>query len=205
MTGKLLTLDQAYSKYLSALLWMFVATLGGMALGNAIPGMYMIAAIASLVLCIVMTFTKGTTKFVTTMLFSVAMGVTLEATLAMYQMDSIMLALGITLADVMICAYLAMRPGANYMGLGKILFFSLIGVIIYEIIGMFLALPAIHGIVIAIFTIYMLYDINKTKLLIDQYGDNVPSDLILHQAAQLYLDIINVFLRILRLLGKSRD
>ena len=205
MNGTLLTMDQAYSKYLKALLWMFLATIGGMALGNVMPGIYLIAAIASLVLCIVMAFSKGTTKFVTTMLFSVTMGVTLEATLSMYQMDSIMLALGITLADVMICAYLALRPGANFLGLGKILFFSLIGVIIYEIVGIFLSLPAVHGIVIAIFTCYMLYDINKTKLLIDEYGDNVPSDLVLHQAAQLYLDIINVFLRILRLLGKSRD
>ena len=65
MNGTLLTMDQAYSKYLKALLWMFLATIGGMALGNIMPGIYLIAAIASLVLCIVMAFSKGTTKFVT--------------------------------------------------------------------------------------------------------------------------------------------
>ena len=99
--------------------------------------------------------------------------------------------------------------GAGYYGyttnrdlsrLGSILFFALIGVVIASIIGIFVHLP-LFGLLIsaaaaAVFTGYIVYDINRTV----HAGPATQGDAIV-LALGIYLDLINLFLAILRILS----
>jgi modulator of FtsH protease len=105
--------------------------------------------------------------------------------------------------------------GAGYYGyttnrdlsrLGSILFIALIGVVIASIIGIFVHLP-LFGLLIsaaaaAVFTGYIVYDVNRTV----HSGASSEGDAIV-LAMGIYLDLINLFLAILRILGyfSSRD
>jgi modulator of FtsH protease len=99
--------------------------------------------------------------------------------------------------------------GAGYYGyttnrdlsrLGSILFIALIGVVVASIIGIFVHLP-LFGLLIsaaaaAVFTGYIVYDINRTV----HAGAATEGDAIV-LAMSIYLDLVNLFLAILRILG----
>lgn len=62
----------------------------------------------------------------------------------------------------------------------------------------------IDWLILALFCGVTIYDINKIKLL--QSGEGLNQDKIyIYCAMQLYLDFINIFLRILSIFGKRRD
>jgi FtsH-binding integral membrane protein len=84
--------------------------------------------------------------------------------------------------------------------LGSILFFGLIGVVIASLVGIFVHLPLLGVIVsaaaAAVFTGYIVYDINRVA----HAGEATEGDVIV-LALGIYLDLINLFLAILRILG----
>ncbi len=201
-----LSRTQAFGTYIKYLIMMFAATLVGMfvgmLMGNSNSTLYMGASVLSFVFCLAMIFTKGTTKYIMCVIFCALMGVSVELIMSFYTLGSVFLAVLITFVDAIGCAYFALKAEANYSKLGTILFFCLIGVLVYELIGFFFALPAIHGLVVAIFTLYLVYDINKFKLTVEAYGDCVPPEMVMNAAVDVYLDIINILIRVLQLIGK---
>ena len=85
-----------------------------------------------------------------------------------------------------------------FSGLGKILFGSLIGLIVAGLISMFLfpgAYTLVTWIGAAIFALYIGYDYWRAQ----QYAKTI--DNAVDSAVAIYLDIINLFLKILRVLG----
>ncbi len=88
-------------------------------------------------------------------------------------------------------------------GMGGFLWTSLIGMIIVSIIGIFWRWSntfemIFAGFGIVLFSAYTMYDIQKLK--------TWPRDRALDAALNLYLDIFNLFIFILRLIsGSSRD
>ena len=54
-----------------------------------------------------------------------------------------------------------------------------------------------------IFTLYVMYDMHKIKYLLNCFDDE--DNLAICMALELYLDFINIFLRLLQLFGKSKD
>lgn len=84
--------------------------------------------------------------------------------------------------------------------LGSILFFALIGVLIASVVGFFVHLPLLGVLVsaaaAAVFTGYIVYDINRVA----HAGEASEGDVIV-LALGIYLDLINLFLAILRILG----
>ena len=83
---------------------------------------------------------------------------------------------------------------------------GLIGVLVLEIINIFVANNTLNMIVciisILVFSGYVAYDVNR--LLHSSYLDETDNKGI-YFAFQLFLDFINLFIRLLELFGKSRD
>ena len=83
----------------------------------------------------------------------------------------------------------------------------LIGVIICSIINMFVGSQtfdlALTVICLIVFIVYVAYDIHIIKR--NLYTFPEEDNLAIFGALQLYLDFINIFLRLLQLFGKSRD
>jgi modulator of FtsH protease len=96
--------------------------------------------------------------------------------------------------------YYGYTTNRDLSGLGSILFFALIGVVLASIVGIFVHLP-LFGLLIsaaaaAVFTGYIVYDINRTV----HAGAATQGDAIV-LALGIYLDLVNLFLAILRILG----
>lgn len=91
----------------------------------------------------------------------------------------------------------------SFTGLGGFLMIGLIGMIVVSLIGIFVPWSntfemIFSGIGVLLFTGYTLYDIQRLK--------TFPQDRYIDAALQLYLDIFNLFLYILRLIaGLSRN
>ncbi|MBU1703665.1 Bax inhibitor-1/YccA family protein [Patescibacteria group bacterium] len=90
----------------------------------------------------------------------------------------------------------------NLSGLGGFLWISLIGMIIVSIIGIFVPWSStfemlFSGFGVILFSAYIMYDIQRVK----QFPTMHPMEV----ALALYLDIFNLFIFILRLMGASRD
>lgn len=87
-----------------------------------------------------------------------------------------------------------------FQTLGRFLFLSLVSIIIMSIFELFLGeFILISWFAAVIFSLYIGYDFLKAQEL-DYTIDNA-----IDSAVSIYLDIINLFLRILRILGNSRD
>lgn len=92
-------------------------------------------------------------------------------------------------------------------GWGTYLLMGLIGIVICAIINIFLGNSTFDLIVciigLVIFVIYTAYDVQKIK----SYSENgMDNDVVaINGAFELYLDFINIFIRILSLIGDSRD
>ena len=94
------------------------------------------------------------------------------------------------------CAIFGATTHRNLQGLGGFLIMALIGMIIVSIIGIFIPWSntfemIFAGIGVIIFSAYTMYDIQRLR--------SYPDDMYIMAAMQLYLDIFNLFLYILRL------
>ncbi|PKN13433.1 MAG: hypothetical protein CVU69_01800 [Deltaproteobacteria bacterium HGW-Deltaproteobacteria-4] len=94
---------------------------------------------------------------------------------------------------------------------GSFLFMGLIGVVIASIVNIFLQSPAMTWVVscagVLVFTGLTAYDTHSLKVLAQNgfaHGEE-RKKLAIIGALKLYLDFINLFLMLLRLLGGSRD
>lgn len=121
-------------------------------------------------------------------------GVVLSLALTEYDQISIMNAFCITAAVTLLMIFLSIIYPNVFLSLGKVLFFSLLGVIIFEIIFLLLGIstPTFWDFLVAlIFCGYIGYDWAKAQT--KEYTlDNAVDSVV-----ELYLDIINLFIRIL--------
>ena len=87
---------------------------------------------------------------------------------------------------------------------------ALIGLIIASVVNIFMHSETLHWIVsyagVLIFVGLVAYDTQKIKEMVAEYGsvDEMGHKLALFGALSLYLDFINIFLHLLRILGDRR-
>ena len=85
---------------------------------------------------------------------------------------------------------------------------GLLGVILTSVVNMFIGSSAVDiGIsVVAIFIFLGLtaYDVQKIQHLASEHSGFTPAVISLWGAMELYLDFINLFLRIIRLMGRRK-
>jgi FtsH-binding integral membrane protein len=95
--------------------------------------------------------------------------------------------------------------------MGKILFMALIGLIVASVVNMFVASSALYWLVsyagVAIFAGLTAYDTQRLQTIAVQTQGNpaMAARLSVTGALMLYLDFINLFLLLLRIMGKQRD
>ena len=85
--------------------------------------------------------------------------------------------------------------------------FGLLAVVIVSLINIFIGSSTLELIlsiiIIAIFIGYTIYDVQRIKYL---ENSGLPEDnLAIYGALELYLDFINLFLRLLQIFGRSDD
>ena len=139
-------------------------------------------------------------------LYSFVTGLTFSTIFVAYRIDSIIMVFGITALTFAIMALVGTFTNIDLTKLGTILFMGLLGIIIASIINIFIGSQTLDlGIIIigiVIFTLYIAYDVQKVKYIAQTLEEDKAAIIC---AFELYLDFINLFIKLLRLFGKSKD
>ena len=132
---------------------------------------------------------------------AVPIGLLLSVSLPMYAFDTIVVAFGATAAIVTIMIALSTAFPKFFLGLGRTLGITLLVTIIVEIVALLLGLAVgwIDFIVVGIFTLYVGFDWSRAQAFPKTIDNAVDS------AIDIYLDVINLFLRILSILSRNDD
>ena len=149
---------------------------------------------------------QATTAKILYAFYSFLTGLTLSLIFVVFKLDSIILVFGITSAMFAIMALIGTLTNIDLTKLGTILFMGLIGIIIASLINMFIGSQTfdlgITIIGIVIFTLYIAYDVQKVKLIAQNLEEDKAAIIC---AFELYLDFINLFIKLLKLFGKRDD
>ena len=141
------------------------------------------------------------------LLYSFLTGITVSSIFIIYSIGSIIYVFLIAAILFLIFGLIGYFTKLDITKIGSILFMALIGSLICIIINMFINNEAfdlgISIVMILIFLGYIAYDINIIKR--NLYNIEDEDKLAIYGALELYLDFINLFLRLLSLFGKSRD
>ena len=145
-------------------------------------------------------------------LYAAVNGLTLSVVFLVYQLGTIGLAFITTAVTFGIMSVVGYTTKQDLSRWGGLLFMALIGLIVASVVNMFLASTALDWVVtyagILIFMGLTVYDTNRIKkmtyALAAQGETNIIDRVAVMGALRLYLDFINLFLYILRLLGRRR-
>jgi FtsH-binding integral membrane protein len=143
--------------------------------------------------------------------YAVVNGITMAAIFLVYTRSSIattVFVTGGTFAAMSAYGYATKR---ELSGLGHFAMMGLVGLVIASLVNLFLRSPMLHWLTtfvgVIVFTCLVAYDTQKIKQLnvIGNEGTEEDHKEALHGALILYLDFVNLFLYMLRLLGSRRD
>lgn len=154
-----------------------------------------------------LSITTATLMFV---LYSVINGATLSCIFLLYTMSSIASVFFITAATFGVMSLIGIVTKTDLSGMGKLLFMALIGLIIATVVNIFMKSSGMAMIInyagVLIFVGLTAYDTQKIKNMLYQApSDESGQKLALLGALSLYLDFINLFIYLLRILGSRRD
>ena len=135
-------------------------------------------------------------------------GFTFSSIFAVYEISSIMYVFVLTSILYVVLAFYGYKTKIDVSKWSTILFVALIVSLIASIVNLFLGNTmvdiVISWIVIFIFAGYTIYDMHILRELSSDQSIN-QDKVYIYCAMQLYLDFINLFIRLLRIFGKSRD
>ncbi len=144
-------------------------------------------------------------------LFSVINGATLSSIFLVYTMSSIAKVFFITAGTFAAMAFLGYTTKKDLSGMGRFLFMALIGLIIASVVNLFMKSTGLDLIVsyagVLIFAGLTAWDAQKIKqmLIASAHTGETAQKIALLGSLSLYLDFINMFIYLLRILGSSRD
>ena len=151
--------------------------------------------------------TSATLLFI---LYSALMGVTMSTIFMIYTMSSIASVFFITAGTFLVMSLIGFFTRIDLTRVGSLQFMALVGLIIASVVNIFLHSETLYWVVsyagVVIFVGLTAYDTQKIKNTFIQYGvvDEVGQKLALFGAFSLYLDFINLFLHLLRIMGDRR-
>lgn len=146
-------------------------------------------------------------------LYSVLNGVTLSLIFLIYDLGTIQSVFFITAGTFAGVAIFGSLTSANLSGAGRIAIMALWGIILASIVNIFVGSTGLHSLLsyvgVGIFIVLTAWDAQKVRLLAEQQhtlDQPTVQRLGILCALELYLDFINLFLFLLRILGgKGRD
>lgn len=136
-------------------------------------------------------------------------GVTLSVVFVVYELSSIVSVFIISALVFGILGFIGYKTNRDLNFWGTYIIVFLIAGIVLSLLNLIVFRSsvldiAIDWLILILFCGATIYDINKIKVL--QESADINQDKIhIYCAMQLYLDFINIFLRILSLFGKSKD
>lgn len=188
----------------------FVSTNENMLVSIFSSGMYFILIIAELATVIFLTARlhkmSETTAKISFILYSFLTGLTFSSIFVVYELTSIIYVFLVSALLFGVFAVIGATTNIDLSKIGTILLMLLFGIIICTLINMFIGSESFDLVLciigLIVFMIYVAYDMQKIKQLESIYdGDKIA----IIGALELYLDFINIFLRLLELFGKNRD
>lgn len=145
-------------------------------------------------------------------LYSLVNGITLSLVLLVYQETSIVKAFLVSAATFGTMALYGYATKKDLSSIGRLLFFALIGLIIATVVNFFFRSSGMELLIsyagVVIFIGLTAWDSQKIKKILleeAQYGvDEKSQKIALMGALQLYLDFINLFLYLIRIMGSKK-
>lgn len=171
--------------------------------------------IAEVVVVIALTALLNRLSFIVATLMFIAYallnGVTCSVYFLAYTSESIASTFFITAGTFGAMSLYGMFTKRDLSSIGRILFMSLIGLIIASLVNLFMKSEMVYWIIsyvgVALFVGLTAYDTQKIKAMLEQHGTEVNDNtqkLALMGALTLYLDFINLFIYLLRILGNRK-
>lgn len=153
---------------------------------------------------------SATTLTMLFLAFSATMGISLGSVFLMYSIGSIAQVFVITAGTFGVMAFAGYTTSMDLSKLGSLLFMALIGIVIASVVNWFMQSGMMDFIIsvagVLVFTGLVAYDTQRIKRIGAgvEYGSAGATKLAILAAVSLYLNFVNLFLFLLRLLG-SRD
>lgn len=191
----------AYGFLLNALICRFFGDLFFYSSGGSL-GLILIAYVVCVILSVFLSSSPSAiVNFLGYNLLVLPIGVVLSLALAPMSMRTVQSALvGTGVFVVLMVAASFARPDF-FLSLGSALGISLIFTLLAEIVLLFLGLAVswIDYLVVAIFSLYLGYDWARANACPPTIRNAILS------STQIYLDIVNIFIRLLAIFGRRRD
>lgn len=199
--------------------WMFMGLLatGIIAWYSYTSGMvlelnFQMLAILELVVVLLFSFLfrRLSATLVTFLYFTYAIinGLTFSTIFYVFQLESIISLFLITAGAFGVLAYIGIKTDKDLTNWGTTLSVLLIAGLILSVINLFMGNSMFEIILdwalLIIFGAVTIYDVNKIKKM-EEYAVMEPDKLYIYGAMEIYLDFINIFLRILSLFGKRNN
>lgn len=172
---------------------------------------YYIICIAELIIAIVLGARihkmQPTTAKILYLLYTFLTGLTFSSLFLIFSLSSIASVFLVSSVLFGVFAFLGSKTKMDLSKISTYLIMALIGVIILEIVNIFIMSHALNmGLCILsliIFFGYTAYDIQRIAYMAS--SGEIEEKYAIYGAFQLYLDFINIFIKLLRLFGKERD
>ena len=138
--------------------------------------------------------------------YSALNGFTISIVLWAYTGETVLLSFVTAVGMFAVMAIIGATTKKNLSAMGQALIAALIGVIIASVVNMFLQSSGMSYIIslisVVIFAGLIAYDNQRIRYVLEETGGNVQEGWAISLALQLYLDFVNLFLNLLRVLGR---
>lgn len=140
--------------------------------------------------------------------YAMVNGITLSVIFAVFELNSIMFLFIVSALIFAVLGLIGYKTNKDLSSWGTYLTVFLIAGLVLSLVNLFLKNSMfeliLDWLILAVFCGVTIYDINKIKML--QSEPNIDQEKIhIYCAMQLYLDFINIFLRILSIFGKRKS
>lgn len=151
---------------------------------------------------------KPSTAIISFIIYSAVSGLTFSSIFVTYELGSIMYVFLLAAVIFAVFALIGATTKTDFTKVGPYLLIGLIAIIICGIVNIFINNSTfdliISVIAIGIFVIYTAYDVQQI-IRLNQLSVIPEDNMAIYGALELYLDFINLFLRLLQLFGSSRS
>lgn len=150
---------------------------------------------------------KAPMNYVLLFLFTLSFGFLMAVSASRYRKDEVLMAVGITAAVCVGLTLFAFQTKWDFTMMGGILFVAVIILFVFGIVAIFVRSKVVSMIYASlgalIFSIYLIYD---TQLMLGgKHKYSISPEEYVFAALNLYLDIVQIFMYILSIIGASRD
>jgi len=194
-------------KVLGLLGFAFVFTAGGAVIGRSLgPGAFFLSIIGSFGTLIALQFLRERSPLNLALLYGFAtfegmlLGLILDAYVAEGLGGVVLNAAGTTAAVTLAAGAYGYTTRRDLSGMRGFLFVGLLGVIVASVVGIFVQLPLLYvgisAVAAVLFTGFLMFDLNRVAR-----ARGASEGMAILLTVSVYLDIVNLFLALLRLFG----